>query len=65
MAIAPADILHALSVVDWRSARRVALLLPTPRAVASVRRALRKLEAEGLVECRGVYPMWRKRDRIR
>ena len=60
MGVATADLLYALSVVDWRSTRRVALLLPTPRAVSTVRRALRKLEAEGLVECRGVFPMWRK-----
>ena len=60
MGIATIDILAALSVIEWRSTRRVALLLPEPRGVRNVRVELRKLEQRGLVERRGVFPMWRK-----
>ena len=60
MAIATIDVLAALSVIEWRSTRRVALLLPEPRGVRNVRVELRKLEARGLVERRGVFPMWRR-----
>ena len=60
MAIATIDVLAALSVIEWRSTRRVALLMPDPRGVSSVRYQLQKLEARGLVERRGVFPMWRR-----
>jgi hypothetical protein len=60
MGIATIDILAALSVIEWRSTRRVALLLPEPRGVRNVRAELAKLEQRGLVERRGVFPMWRK-----
>ncbi len=60
MAIATIDILAALSVIEWRSTRRVALLLPESRGVRNVRVELQKLEARGLVERRGVFPMWRR-----
>lgn len=60
MAIATIDLLAALSVREWRSTRRVALLIREPRGVSSVRHELRKLQARGLVERRGVFPMWRK-----
>ena len=59
MAIATADLCAALHREEWRSSRRVALLLPTPRGVGNVWRELCKLERRGVVERRGAYPMWR------
>ena len=60
MAIATIAVLAALAGIAWRSTRRVALLMPDPRGGSSVRYQLQKLEARGLVERRGVFPMWRR-----
>jgi hypothetical protein len=61
MAVVPADILGAVAITEWRSTRRVADLLPERHRIGHVWRALCRLEAEGKIERRGRWPMWRKR----